>query len=268
MRTEANDVSMAYDENGSGTPLVFVHGYPLSRKIWDPQLKGLANVTHMLAPDLRGHGDSPAPEGANWMHDMASDIAGLMEQVSFPIPAVICGLSMGGYVTFGFYRQFAPRLSGIILAATRAGADSEEGKQARDKAAAMAREKGAAAVVEDMLPKMLSPKTYRDKPELVAQVQAIMNSVPAETMVADLMGMRERVDATVTLEEIDLPVLILHGADDRLIPVKEAEKMHNLIRRSKLEIIPEAGHLLNMEQPERFNAAVEQFLRENFTGRG
>jgi pimeloyl-ACP methyl ester carboxylesterase len=167
---------------------------------------------------------------------------------------------MGGYVAMAFYRQHGSRLAGLILAATRAGADTEQGKANRDKAAQLAHEEGPLAIAESMLPKMLSPKTYDRKPELVESVRKIMESTPVEAILGDLMGMKERPDSTVTLEEILLPALILHGADDQIIPVKEAEAMHRAVENSHLEILPNAGHLLNLEQPEMFNHAVKGFL--------
>jgi len=140
------------------------------------------------------------------------------------------------------------------------GADSPEGKANRDKAMALAKEKGVSAVVESMLPKMLSPKTYPSRPELVARVKAMMESTSLDGVLGDLAGLRDRPDSTPTLATIDRPTLILHGADDQLIPVSEAEAMHAGIKGSQLKILPDAGHLLNMEQPEAFNEAVRQFV--------
>jgi pimeloyl-ACP methyl ester carboxylesterase len=170
------------------------------------------------------------------------------------------GLSMGGYVVFEFYRKYPQRIAGLILAATRAGADSPEVKANRDKVATTAREKGVGAIVETMLPKMLSPKSYQTQPELVTRVRKMMASTSLAGVVGDLAAMRDRPDSTALLAQIDKPTLILHGADDQLISSAEAQIMRATIPNARLRILPDAGHLLNLEQPEAFNEAVRKFL--------
>jgi pimeloyl-ACP methyl ester carboxylesterase len=174
---------------------------------------------------------------------------------------VVCGLSMGGYVSMAFYRQHGPRVAGLILAATRSGADTPEGRANRDKAIALAREKGPQAIAESMLPKMMAPKTYQEKSDLVESVRQMMASLPVEAIEGDLVGMRERPDSAQTLAEVEVPVLILHGADDQIIPAKAARQEQELFHAAQIEIIPEAGHLLNLEQSERFNEAVRRFVQ-------
>jgi len=150
----------------------------------------------------------------------------------------------------------------LILAATRAGADSVEGKEGRDKAAELAKTEGATAVSAGMLPKMLSPKNYESDKELVEYVKEIMGSVSLNGVVGALAAMRDRVDSTPMLGDIDVPVLIIHGADDQLIPVSEADAMYKAIPNAELVVIPDAGHLPNLEQPDIFNDAVIDFLDE------
>jgi pimeloyl-ACP methyl ester carboxylesterase len=171
---------------------------------------------------------------------------------------------MGGYVALAFARKYPGRLGGLILAATRAGPDSVEGKAGRDRAAAQAQAEGAAAVSAGMLPKLLAPVTYERRPELVQQVDEMMRTISLEGMVGDLQAMRDRPDSIPTLEKLAKPVLILHGADDKLIPPSEAEGMAAAQPQAHLELLPEAGHLLNLEQPERFNSAILRFLQGNF----
>ena len=260
MQIKLPDFTMAYEDAGSGRPLIFVHGYPLNRTMWDAQVSGLSDVARVLAPDLRGHGESSATAGAYSMDLLADDVNSFLDAIGITEPIVLCGLSMGGYVTFAFYRKYKARLAGLILAATKAGADTEEGKANRDKAAATAREQGASAIAASMLPKMLAPKTYKSKPNLVAHARGMMESTSVDGMVGDLMGMKERPDSTRTLAEIDLPTLVLHGADDQLIPAKEGQAMHAAIKNSKLQLLPDAGHLLSMEQPELFNEVARGFL--------
>lgn len=260
MQLQLPNFSMAYDESGNGRPLLFVHGYPLSRTLWQGQVSELADVGHVLAPDLRGHGESSATPGSYSMDLLADDLNSFLDALHINQPVVICGLSMGGYVTFAFYRKYKARVAGLIFAATKAGADTAEGKANRDKAAATAQEKGVKAIAESMLPKMFAPKTYEANPALVVQARTMMENTSLAGVVGDLMGMKERLDSTPLLAEIDKPTLVLHGADDQLIPSKEGEAIHNGIKGSRLQLLPDAGHLLNLEQPALFNQAVRTFV--------
>jgi pimeloyl-ACP methyl ester carboxylesterase len=245
-----------------GIPLFFIHGYPLNRHIWDPQLESLADTARLIAPDLRGHGDSDVTSGPYSMDMLADDCLALLEALGITGPAVLCGLSMGGYVSFAFYRKYPERVAGLILAATRSGEDSPEGKANRDKAADLARQGGPGAIVESMLPKMLSPKSYAERSGLVDSVREIMLSSSLDGILGDLMGMKSRPDSTPALNLIDKPTLILHGNDDQLIPTSEAIAMHAAIPGARLQLLPDAGHLLNIEQPLLFNKAVREFEME------
>ena len=252
-------VDLAYTERGRGQPVLFVHGYPLTRRLWQPQLDDLQDDARVMALDLRGHGESTGA-GPNTMDTLADDCAGLLDALGISQPVVVCGLSMGGYVALAFYRRHAARLAGLVLAATRAGADTAEGKAGRDRAAGVAREQGSAAVADSMLPKMLAPQTYVEQPALAAGVRDMMASVRAETMAADLAGMRDRPDSTGLLLAIALPVLVLHGAHDQLIPPSEAAATASALPNGRLRLIVGAGHLLNLEKPGAFNAAVREYL--------
>jgi pimeloyl-ACP methyl ester carboxylesterase len=260
MHIQIKGINIALEDRGAGLPLLFIHGYPLNRRIWEPQIEGLADVARVIAPDLRGHGDSGVAPAPYNMDMLADDCHALLEALSITGRVVLCGLSMGGYVTFAFYRKYPERVAGLILAATRAGEDSPEGKAGRDKAAALAREGGASAIAESMLPKMFSPRTYAGRPELVERLSEIMQANSLDGILGDLMGMKARPDSTPTLKQIDKPTLILHGSDDQLIPPSEAKVMQEAIPGARLQVLPDAGHLLNLEQPQLFNAAVRKFL--------
>jgi 3-oxoadipate enol-lactonase len=262
MLIQLQNLRIAYDDLGDGQPLLFIHGYPLSRRIWQPQMAGLAMDARLLAIDLRGHGDSQATPGPYPMSLLVDDCATFLDALDIQQPVVICGLSMGGYVAFAFYRQYASRVARLVLAATRPGPDTPEGQANRDKSAALARQQGVSAIAEAMLPKLLSPGTYQDKPELVRQVRAIMETISMEGITGDLMGMKVRPDSTPALAGIKVPTLVLHGADDQIIPLQEAERMRNAIPNARLQVLPDAGHLLNLEQPELFNQAIQGFIHD------
>lgn len=268
MNIQVGDISIGYDERGSGIPLLLIHGYPLNRKLWEPQLSSLSDIARVLTPDLRGHGDSePGPVTSQFhqafsMEMMADDCANFLSALGVSRPAVIGGLSMGGYIALAFARKYPQRLAGLILAATRAGADSAEGKANRDKAVALARESGPVAIAEAMLPKMMSPKTYQSNPELVAVVFDMMKTTSVSGIVGDLLGMKVRPDSTAFLPEIRKPTLLLYGADDQIIPQAEMESMATAIPDAQLIVIPDSGHLLNMEQPDDFNQSIYTFMTQ------
>lgn len=259
MQLTVNGFSMAYTEAGQGVPLLFVHGFPLNRTLWQPQLEGLAGVAQVIAPDLRGHGDSQAIPGPYSMELFADDLNLFLDALGVQEKIVLCGLSMGGYVAFAFYRKYAHRLRGLILTATRPAADTPLGRAARDQMMATAREKGVAAISESMLPKLLAPQTYQTRPDLVEQVRSITLGVSLEGVLGDLAAMKERPDSTPTLAQIDVPTLILHGAGDQIIPLSEAEAMRDGIRGSRLVVAQEAGHLPGLENAKAFNEAVNIF---------
>lgn len=260
VRIQLDGFEMAYDEAGSGRTVLLIHGYPLSRRLWRPQLAGLSNAARLIAPDLRGFGESDPPAATNSVEQMADDCAALLDAVGVSEPVVVGGLSMGGYVALAFWRRHAARVAGLILAATRAGADSEAGKQARDQAAATAREQGREAIIEGMLPKLLAPGAYDERPEVVAEARATMAEASVPGILGALRAMRDRPDATGDLGGIDRPVLVIHGTEDGLLPPAEAEAMHSALPHSRLTLVANAGHLVNLEQPDEFNGAVRDFL--------
>ncbi|HUM71834.1 MAG TPA: alpha/beta fold hydrolase, partial [Chloroflexota bacterium] len=156
---------------------------------------------------------------------LADDCADLLAHLNVATPFVVCGHSMGGYIALEFYRRYSEFVAGLILTATRAGADSAEGKANRDKMAEMAKREGVTAVADAMLPKLLSPDNFAQDKELVEFAQQVMEMASLEGVVGALAAMRDRPDSTPTLGDIDVPVLVIHGADDQLIPVSEAEAM-------------------------------------------
>lgn len=261
MRVRLRDLTLAYVDRGKGPPVLLIHGYPLNNRLWEPQFNSLTNNARLLAPDLRGFGESEVVPGPYSMDLLAKDCHDLLERIVVRRPVVVAGLSMGGYIAFAFYRNYPAKVSGLVLAATRAGPDSQEAKAQRDKAIELVQEKGVSAIAESMIYKMMSPKTYEENPELVAFVRRMMESNSVEGITGALQAMKGRPDSSPTLGQIAKPTLILHGVDDQLIPIKEAEMMRDQIITSQLMAIPNAGHLLNLEQPGLFNGAISDFVK-------
>ena len=260
MRLHLPGLLVAYTDEGEGRPLLLLHGYPLSRRLWQPQVSGLSATGRLIAPDLRGHGQTDATPGPCSVEQYADDAARLLDALGLTQPIIVGGLSMGGYIALAFQRRHPQRVAGLILAATRAGADSAEGKAKRDEAAAAARAQGTRAIIDSMLPKMLAPRTYQTRPDIVAEARAIMAATPVAGILGALAALRDRPDATQQLATIRQPVLVIHGADDQLIPPSAAEAMAQALPNSRLALLPGCGHLLNLEQPAAFTAAVRTFV--------
>ena len=254
------DFVMAFQDTADQPTLLLIHGFPLSSNLWVPQLDDLENYMRVIAPDLRGHGNSDNVAGPYSVQQLADDCADLLGHLNVPTPFVVCGLSMGGYVALEFYRRYPEHVAGFILTATRAGADSEEGKVNRDRMIETAVNHGVTAVNKAMLPNLFAPDNYEEDEELVTYVREMMDKTSVEGMVGALAAMRDRPDSTPTLEEIDVPVLIIHGEQDKLIPLSEAEAMVEAIPDAELVVLENSGHLPNLEEPDVFNEAVIEFL--------
>ncbi len=260
MNNTPDDFTMSYMDSCDRTPILLLHGFPLDSSIWEFQFQDMQDVTRLIAPDLRGHGMSDAPEPPYSMKQLAEDCAGLLDSVGIHTPVVICGLSMGGYLAFEFYRRYPERTAGLILASTRAAADSDEGKKGRDEMITAVSANGTESIADAMLPKLLSPQTLVKDDELAEYVHDIMFHTSPEGMIGALHAMKNRQDSTPMLADIDVPTLIIHGADDQLIPVSEAQAMADAIPEAKLVVLPNAAHLPNLEQPEAFNDAIMDFM--------
>ena len=257
-----DDIQMAYTDTGMGHPVVLIHGYPFNRSLWNEQVEALSSSYRVIVPDLRGFGESDSSAGPASMNRMAQDVAGLLDHLEIS-RAVICGLSMGGYVTLAFYKQFPSRVRALVLADTRAGADAEEAKQTRTQQAEKALAEGMAGIADAMLPKLLTPETVSKRPEIVKRVRDMMLKTKPEGAAAALLGMAEREDHASLLSKIAAPTLIVVGVEDAITPVADSEKMHNAIPGSRLVVLENAGHVSNLERTEEFNKNLMDFLRDS-----
>jgi len=260
MKTLVNGIHLHYVQAGNGVPLLLIHGYPLDHTLWQPQVDGLADAARVITPDLRGFGQSDAPEGVYTMETYADDLNALLDVLQVE-RAVVCGLSMGGYIALAFWRKYADRVRGLILVDTRAGADAPAARQARLDMVEQVKQHGSAPAADAMLPRLLAPSTYQSRPDLVESVHAVMLRQPPAGIIGAQLGMAERPNSTATLPTITVPTLVVFGAEDVITPAEtEGHNLANEIPGAKLVIIPNAGHLSNWEQPELFNAAVREFL--------
>jgi pimeloyl-ACP methyl ester carboxylesterase len=254
------DGKTTYLEAGRGRPVVLVHGFPLSKAMWQPQVDALASVARVLVPDLPGFGGSRGFDGPPTVEAMADRVAEFLTAVGVREPAVVGGLSMGGYVTLAFARRHSGRLAGLILADTKAEADDETGKANRDKMIVLARESGPGAVVDQMMPKLVGAGTMAREPQVAERLRAIALEQSGAALADALLAMRNRPDSGPGLAAIGVPTLVVVGAEDTLTPPEKAEYLARAIPGAKLVVIPGAGHVANLEAPQAFNAAVVDFL--------
>jgi 3-oxoadipate enol-lactonase len=258
LRLDAGGVTLATDVRGDGPALLLVHGFPLDRTVWAHQVATLARWRR-IAPDLRGCGASDAPEGGYSMATYADDLIALLDRLRVE-RAVVAGLSMGGYVAFELVRRYRERLMGLILVDTRADADTVEGRAGREAMMALARAQGAGAVAERLVPRLLGASSRQTQPYLVEQVRAMISRAPLPGIVGALEAMRDRPDSTPLLAKIDVPTLVLVGAEDELIPSAVSRALAASIPSAAIRTIPAAGHLAPVESPTAVSRVIAEFL--------
>jgi 3-oxoadipate enol-lactonase len=227
--------------------------------MWEPQLAIAARGWRVVAPQLRGMDDGGGDPPAESIDDYAGDVVDLLDALHLH-DAVIGGLSLGGYVALAMLRWAPQYFGGLVLADTRPQADSPEGLEGRQRMLKLLSERGTGAVVEEMVPRLLSEATLRQRPDLVERVRALALASRPEAVAWAIGAMMGRQDSTALLSSIHCPTLVMVGRDDALTPPSVAREMHDAIVGSELAVIDGAGHLPNLEQPQAFNDALARFL--------
>jgi 3-oxoadipate enol-lactonase len=259
MDAQINDIHLEYTDQGTGTPIVLLHAFPLNRTMWAPQLDPFSARFRTIAVDLRGHGGSRLSHIPYALEDLATDLKNLLDHLNIQ-EAIFVGLSMGGYILMAFYRLYADRVQALVFADTRAQADTADGRAGRFEMIRTAQTQGAAAIADLMIPRLLSAHTIQTNPALVGTVRAMIVGNSVETIVADLRAMAERPDSIPLLAKIARPTLVLVGALDQGTPPSDARFMAERIPNAHLAVLPDAGHVSNLENPQEFNQAVISFL--------
>jgi 3-oxoadipate enol-lactonase len=251
-------LEVGYDDVGTGMPVLFAHAFPLNRTMWAPNVSALVERCRCVAPDFRGCGDSSVAPPYS-MEQYADDLAHLLDVLRID-KVVFVGCSMGGYVAFSFWRRHRDRVRALVLADTRAGADTEQNMGRRRQLIEMARAEGSTAIANAQIPSLVGRTTREKQPDTYDAVHRMMAQAPAEGIIGALEAMMLRPDSTPLLPSIDAPTLIIVGDEDVPTPVKEAKAMHERIPGSNLEVITGAGHLANLERPAAFNHVLTEFL--------
>jgi pimeloyl-ACP methyl ester carboxylesterase len=262
-RVDLSGRTTRYLESGAGWPLVLLHAFPLSAEMWRPQLEHAPRGWRLIAPDIRGFGASPFDTASvPTMDEYAADVVALLDHLELE-RAVIGGLSMGGYITFALLRLAPERFSGVLLADTRPQVDSAEARESRRALSELVRTAGPSAVADQMIPGLLGETTRRARPEVEREVRRLIVANEAEGIDGAIHAMLHRADSTGGLARITMPTLVITGEEDVLIPVRDAEALHRAIPRSQLVVLPRAGHLANIESPDDFSEALQNFLLSN-----
>ncbi|HWP81497.1 MAG TPA: alpha/beta fold hydrolase [Bacteroidota bacterium] len=262
MKVPINSVTINYTERGlpQGLPVVFVHGFPFSHLMWEPQMKALPNEIRAITYDVRGHGESDVGDGQYTMEFFVDDLMGLLDHLVLN-EVVICGLSMGGYIALRAMERHPERFKGLILCDTRSEADPNEGKIKRSASMKAVKTNGVKTFAEGFVKAVFAPQTFQSNPAAIETVKKMIEANSPLGICGTLLALAARTDTTASLSAIKVPTLILVGEHDTLTPVSASQAMHEKIAGSELVVIPNAAHMSNIENPEIFNAALLKFLK-------
>ncbi len=259
---ELDGISVAYDDLGTGLPVVLVHGHPFNRSMWRPQAERFSQEGYrVITADLRGYGDTTVVPGKTGLDVFAKDICRLADRLGLG-RFVLGGLSMGGQIVMEFHRTYPDRVAGLLLADTSPQEETEQGRRVRNEMADRILAEGLNPYAEEVLTKMVSPENVRTMPDVAAHVLGMMRTTPKEGAAAALRGRAERPDYRESLARVEVPALVVVGTEDEFTPVSDAELMHELIPGSTLAVIEGAAHMPNLEREAEFNDVFARFLKE------
>jgi len=259
-RIRIGEIELNVEQRGTGRPLLFVHGFPLDHQMWERQIDEFSEQFHVVAPDLRGFGGSDCHGSTVLMEEYADDLARLLEALGVGQKLALCGLSMGGYIAWQFWRRHAERLSHLILCDTRALADTPGAAATRLETAERVLREGPNCLIDIMIPKLFWERTRSQNPLVVESMVRVIESAQPAGVAAALRGMAERRDVTAWLPDIDIPTLAVCGEHDAISTAAEMQKFAAAIPGAEFAVIPDCGHMAPLEQPRRVNEMMRDFL--------
>jgi 3-oxoadipate enol-lactonase len=250
-----------YLDEGSGPPVVLLHGFPLNSEMWEPQVGSLSGRFRLVVPDLAGFGasDPPADPLAQTVEAYADDVVALVDHLAIA-PVTLVGLSMGGYVAFALLRHRPELVGALVLADTRAGADAPANRESRTAQQEHLAGGGDTDSLVDRLAEAVVGKSTTRREQALDTTRRLAAANPVPGWIAALEAMKQRPDVAGELGAIAVPTLVMVGEQDALTPTEVAVSMQGAIPGAQLVIIPDAGHLSSLENPEAFTAALEDFL--------
>lgn len=257
-------IRLAVQDVGSGPVLLLVHGFPLDHSMWRGQAAAFSATHRVIAPDLRGFGASrraQRSEQADSIEQFADDLNALLDALHVEKPVVFCGLSMGGYIAWQFFRKYRERVGALILCDTRSGVDTPEGIDVRKKMAAHVLVHGSQSVADAMLPKLLCDETLCTQPKIAESLRSTIVAADPAAIAAGQLAMAGRPDSTPLLPKIDVPTLLIVGQHDAITTVDMMQDDAAAIAGAKLAVIPSAGHMAPLERPTAVNEEIRRFLK-------
>ncbi|MCA9078318.1 MAG: alpha/beta fold hydrolase [Planctomycetaceae bacterium] len=255
-----NNIGTHVVTQGTGPPLLLVHGFPLDHTMWSGQVDHFAASHTVIAPDLRGFGQSEVTDDPVTMQTYADDLAALLDAMGITEPVHFCGLSMGGYIAWAFVEHHRDRLASLILCDTRATADNSAAQKTRELTAQRVLKEGPDFLASGLIDKLFVKQTREQQPEIIEQTKEVIRSTDPRTVAAASRAMAARPDVTTRLPAIDVPTLIIVGEHDAISPPSEMREIADAMPTATYVEIPNAGHMAPLECPEQVNAAIEQFL--------
>ena len=268
LTVNVNNINLSYDDFGEGsTPIVFLHGFPFDKSMWQEQLDFFKSTHRVIALDIRGFGKSTDEESHLSMDLFANDLILFIDRLGLE-KVILCGLSMGGFITLNAMKRFPSRFEALILCDTQCIADSYDVKVNRYKAISDINEFGASNFNEGFLKKVFHESSVTEKPELVEQLRKVVFSNSQHIITQGLIALAERSEACSILNDISIPTLIICGREDVVTPLDESKFMNKNIKSSVLHVITNAGHVSNLEEPIKFNKHLRNFLSDFYDASG
>lgn len=253
-------VNLYVEERGSGTPVVLLHGFPFTHAIWDAQIAALSASYRVIAPDLRGHGQSPPDGDVYPMETLAADVAAVLDEHDID-RAVWVGHSMGGYITMAALRTMPERVAAAGFVATHPHADPPEKRIQRVQSADKALMGAANEILLGMMAVLFAPSLDR-RSATAQRVYELMQQTKTKALSAALRGMAERPSSVETLKQIKVPALVIAGEADQIVDLDQAREMAYLLPEAAFHHIPDAGHMVMVEQPDATTQALHTFLND------
>ncbi|MBA3682348.1 MAG: alpha/beta hydrolase [Bacteroidetes bacterium] len=257
---KANGINVSYSDNGEGTyPIIFIHGFPFNKSAWKPQIDMLKKTNRVITYDIRGFGDSETNNENTSITLFAHDLLKFMDALEIK-KAILCGLSMGGYILLEAVSLYPHRFKGLILCDTQCIADTPEAKEKRLKTIKQIEKNGSEEFAKGFLESAFCKESYTSKKRLIEKLYKEIIALPPTIITNTLLALAQRTEKCTILKDIMLPVLIICGKEDKITPIDRSEFLFSNIEHSSLKIISDAGHLSNLEQPEEFNKCVNTFI--------
>jgi 3-oxoadipate enol-lactonase len=262
VKVHTHQLSVSYIDQGpkDAPVIIFIHGFPLNKSMWNEQIESFSKQYRVIAYDVRGHGQTEIGNVDLSIELFVSDLLSLMDTLEIQT-GILCGLSMGGYIALNAIKNFPHRIDGLILCDTTCIADTPETKEKRKESIHKVNEFGVVQYAEEIAQNLLAPETFTTKPQVIASVKEMILHTSQDSITETILALAGREESCSYLPEILVPVLILVGKEDKITPPASAQQIHDCIKNSKLFIIENAGHLSNLENPEIFNTHLNQFIQ-------